>query len=109
MPFPCVAPTLRAQPTNHAGILSAAVDHGFASHERFLEIGKSFAARCRANHNCAGTLSDEILRTSELLTPPDAAERLSGRGYIALSSPNVLGWPVGAYVVNFTSRAGAEG
>lgn len=99
----------RPRPHPYAGILSAAIDHGFATHDQFLATGKAFAARCRAKHNCAGVLSEEVQKTAEQLAPSDAAARLSGVGYIALSSPNVLGVPVGHYVVNYTSREGETG
>jgi hypothetical protein len=46
---------------------------------------------------------------TEKMMPQDAAKRISGIGYIALSSPNYAGFPVGDYVVNYTSRQGAQG
>jgi hypothetical protein len=69
-------------------------------------MGKAFAARCRADHNCAGSLGKEIRRLAEATTPADAAARISGLGYIALSAPNSFGFPVGDYVSNYTSRQG---
>lgn len=82
------------------------MDYGFVSHDDFIKYGKEFAARCRANHNCAGSLGQEVARMSQKLTPPDAAKKINGVGYIALSSPNFWGYPVGDYVVNYKTRQG---
>ncbi|KIZ04622.1 hypothetical protein MNEG_3337 [Monoraphidium neglectum] len=90
-----------------AGILSAAVDYGFVSHDEFIKLGKDFAARCRANYNCAGTLGDEVVRMADKVMPADAHIRLSNMSvaYMALSTPaGRVGIPEGDYVTKFKSR-----
>lgn len=91
------------------GILSAAVDYGFVSHDEFIKLGKDFAARCRANYNCAGTLGDEVVRMADKVMPADAHIRLSNMSvaYMALSTPaGRVGIPEGDYVTKFKSRQG---
>ncbi|KAI8469754.1 MAG: hypothetical protein J3K34DRAFT_274428 [Monoraphidium minutum] len=90
-----------------AGVISAAVDYGFVSHDEFITIGKEFAGRCRANYNCAGTLGEEVARVANKVAPQDADKRLNQMGvaYMTLSTPaGRLGVPEGGFVNKFESR-----
>ncbi|GBF91101.1 hypothetical protein Rsub_04770 [Raphidocelis subcapitata] len=88
-----------------AGMLTAGVDLGFVSHEKFLRLGKDLATGCSKQNSCAGSLDAAVVRAVQLLLPPDAAKIANGTAFFTHATPDdATGVPLAGFVSSYASN-----